>query len=268
MSEDKPNVKPKPAAPIVGFWSTQTLRAKLGDIVTPYDDPSRTREATHRLAMGREYFITRSALEGHTGRHSMMRLKCGESFCIPSGHFGFLLTEETVCMPHDAIGFISIQTDVKFLGLVNVSGFHVDPGSNGKLIFSVFNAGPDPVHIKQGDPIFRLWIASLDAVDEEPRSQPSHDSIPSEMVNRISGDLESLQTLAKRIGTMESRLNFHRGVVGVGATLLAGAFIALVILILQGWVSSGGNNSTDDPQRSSTNSSLQSEVQRDLMKSP
>lgn len=55
--------------PVVGFWSTQTLRERLGAIVTPYDDTSHTREANHRLAMGSEYFITQSALDNYAAKN-------------------------------------------------------------------------------------------------------------------------------------------------------------------------------------------------------
>ena len=49
-------------------------------------------------------------------------------FTIPPGQFAFLLTEEVVSVPPDALAFISIRAKTKFRGLVNVSGFHVDPG--------------------------------------------------------------------------------------------------------------------------------------------
>lgn len=222
-------------SPIHGFWSTQTLREKLDrdKIVVPYMDQSRTREANHRLAMGDEYFVTKSATDTDVVRGLTTKLKPGASFCIPSGHFGFLVTEEDVHMPADAIGFLSIQTSFKFLGLINISGFHVDPGSRGKIIFAVFNAGPDPVHIKRGDEIFRLWIASLDKVDEEPRSQRSHTAIPSEIVNQISGDLESLQTLVTRVETVESTLTTHRAYFGVCVIFLVAMLVGITTSMFQ-----------------------------------
>lgn len=220
----------------IGFWSTQTLRERLerDQIVVPYQDKSLTREANHRLSMGNEYFVTKSATETRVTGGSIKKLGRGDSFFIPPGHFGFLITEERIRMPCDAIGFLSIQTDVKFLGLVNISGFHVDPGSDGKIIFSVFNAGPDPVHIKQGDKIFRLWIASLDKVDEQPRSEKSYSAIPSKIVNQISGDLESLQTLVTRVKAMEAKVNVHGGMFGACLALLVALLVAVVVLTFQG----------------------------------
>ena len=230
MSAQNTSQKDDRLGPIHGFSSTQTLRKRLGrdKIVVPYDQ-SRTREANHRLAMGGEYFVTKSATDTNVARESTTKLKPGESFCVPSGHFGFLVTEENVCLPPNAIGFLSIQTSVKFLGLVNISGFHVDPGSNGKIIFAVFNAGPDPVHIKRGDEIFRLWIASLDEVDEEPRSQISHTGIPSEIVNQISGDLESLQTLLRRVKAVESTLTTHQAFFRVCVLLLVALLVGVAV---------------------------------------
>lgn len=184
--------------------------------------------------MGDEYFITKSATEADIGGSSIKKLECGGSFFIPPGHFGFLVTEERIRMPSDAIGFLSIQTDVKFLGLVNISGFHVDPGSDGKIIFSVFNAGPDSVHVKRGDRIFRLWIASLDQVDEQPRTGKSHSGIPSKVVNQISGDLESLKTLVTRMESIETKVSSHGGMFKVCVGLLIAIFVGLVVLALQG----------------------------------
>ena len=220
----------------IGFWSTQTLRKRIkrDKIVRPYSDKSLTREANHRLSMGDEYFITRSATEAAVTEGSIRKLKRGDTFSIPPGHFGFLVTEERIRMPSDAIGFLSIQTDIKFLGLVNISGFHVDPGSDGKIIFSVFNAGPDAVHVKRGDQIFRLWIASLDEEDERPRAGKSHGGIPSKVVNQISGDLESLKTLIARVEAMETRVNLHGGMFRACVGLLIAILVGLIVLGLQG----------------------------------
>ena len=50
------------------------------------------------------------------------------------------------------MAFISIKAKLKFRGLVNVSGFHIDPGYRGKIIFAVFNAGPQPILLRRGQP--------------------------------------------------------------------------------------------------------------------
>ena len=51
------------------------------------------------------------------------------------------MTKESIEVPLDALGLISIRSKYKLKGLINVSGFHVDPGFRGSLVFAVYNAG-------------------------------------------------------------------------------------------------------------------------------
>lgn len=72
------------------------------------------------------------------------------------------MTQESVRVPDDALALISMRAGYKFKGLINVSGFHVDPGWEGKLLFSVYNAGPAEVIVQLGDPMFLIVYADLD----------------------------------------------------------------------------------------------------------
>lgn len=74
------------------------------------------------------------------------------------------------------------------MGLVNISGFHVDPGYSGKLIFAVFNAGPARIHLQKGQRIFPLWMASLDERIARQASKQGYDGIPPSLVTQISSD--------------------------------------------------------------------------------
>lgn len=58
---------------------------------------------------------------------------------IHPGQFALVKTLEVVKVPKEYVGFISIRSEYKFQGLVNVSGFHVDPAFCGHLIFAVQN---------------------------------------------------------------------------------------------------------------------------------
>ena len=212
-----------------GFWSSQTLAQHLSDIVIPAD-PVNLKESCYRLSVGNEVFLTENLTSSEKRSTSVRQLKQNETFVIEPGHFALMITMEKICMPSNALGFLSIQTDVKFRGLVNISGFHVDPGSDGRITFAVFNAGPNPVHIRQGAPIFRLWIADLDAADELPNQNSLSPNIAMRTVNGISSPLESLQGLAKKVEQIDNKLNQMK-VFGVTlltalATLLAFAYYA------------------------------------------
>src|SRR2546425_7781899 len=137
------------------FWSSQKLRARIaaGKLVLPYDGERITHSA-YELGVGSEAFITSNPSD-------TTRLDSGVKIVIPPGQFGLIVTRETVQVPTDAIAFISIRARIKFQGLVNVSGFHVDPGYRGKLKFGVYNAGSRAIVLDQDQPIFMIWFADL-----------------------------------------------------------------------------------------------------------
>lgn len=93
----------------------------------------------------------------------MAKLDHEVTFVVSPRQFVFILTKEKVRILKSAIGFISIRASIKFKGLVNVSGFQVNPGYNGNLVFAVLNAGPRHIILRESEEIFSLWIADLDA---------------------------------------------------------------------------------------------------------
>lgn len=160
--------------------------------------------AGYRLRLGRQAYISPASEDA---RASVTDLEPGKAFIIPPGQFAFLLTEEVVCVPADAIAFISLRSKTtKFRGLVNVSGFHADPGYNGKLIFSVFNAGPGDVHLARGEPLFMIMFADLDQTSGRPRNDRGYMHIGSELIYPIAGRIQSLAGLKTSIDDVEDRV--------------------------------------------------------------
>ena len=137
-------------------------------------------------------------------RHTKQTLSKGQGFTIPPGQFGFLSTAERIKVPENALAFISIKARQKFGGLINISGFHVDPGYEGALLFSVMNAGPKPLHLEQGQPLFLIWYADLDRVTER-KKQPNDGfiGIEPDQINKISGEILSLQSLSDKQRALE-----------------------------------------------------------------
>src|SRR4051794_24644597 len=134
---------------MTGFWSTETLRRRVPaeGLIDPYV-PELVQNCSYELRLGSEVYVTGE------GAKTKREIRDGQQVRIPPGQFANLLTAETVKIPPDALGLISARFKWKQRGLVNVSGFHVDPGYEGKILFSVFNAGPTPVVIASGDPLF------------------------------------------------------------------------------------------------------------------
>jgi dCTP deaminase len=192
------------------FWSGSTLEKRIPEhsIIDNFD-PSRIDCAAYRLRLGSECYSTSDDQKWYSRRRKIDRLEPGDDFTIPSGQFAFLLTEEKVTLPTSALGFISLRSEIKFRGLINVSGFHVDPGFSGKLTFAVYNAGPNDITIRRGSEIFLLWIAELDS--SEPRhAKDMHEPIMSlseRVVNNNSSDQKTISSLYKRMDKLEKLAN-------------------------------------------------------------
>lgn len=188
------------------FWSSQTLKQKLPSLITPYHD-SKVQQASYTLGIGNEVFITKDH-RNSDNQDTKRTLSLNEAFKIPAGQFAFLLTEETIKVPEDGIAFISMKATFKYKGLVNVSGFHVDPGFNGKLLFSVYNAGPSEIHLQHNEPCFLIWYASLDQIDSDPKKVVGHSSIPISVLNQIStAPIYSLQALTTEFTDLEHNVS-------------------------------------------------------------
>jgi len=117
-----------------------------------------------------------------------------------------------------------MRAGTKFRGLINVSGFHVDPGYKGKLLFAVFNAGPISVHLKQGDPCFLIWYADLNDKSQKVKSGVQLTALPAERINAISGELHSFEGMSKRIATLERESHFYK----IVATIVLGLAVTYV----------------------------------------
>jgi dCTP deaminase len=187
------------------FWGGERLAAQLDILISDYQ-VDRLDGASYRLRVGPEVYVSPTGEPDDPRNKPKTQLAVGQGFTIPAGQFGFILTEERVKVPMEAVAFISIRAGYKFRGLVNVSGFHVDPNYEGRLIFSVFNAGPGPVHLSRGEPCFLIWYADLDR-PAKVKKKIGFDSIPSELTGPLAGGLQSFAGLLSKINENDKKLN-------------------------------------------------------------
>lgn len=215
------------------FWSTQTLKKRLPALIVPCDE-TKIKEASYELKIGSEIYISKDYHDNNR-QHTKRFLANNESFTIPPGQFAFLLTEECVSVPNDAIAFISMKASSKYKGLVNISGFHVDPGYKGKLLFSVHNAGPSTIHLQQNAPIFLIWYASLDQEDSIPRNKAGLTEIPSKVLNELSTEtIYSMQMLTSRMSNIENEqaaINFKMAGAEKQGEIMRWAIIVAIAII-------------------------------------
>ncbi|MCU7549825.1 hypothetical protein OCK74_11905 [Chitinophagaceae bacterium LB-8] len=180
---------------VMAFLGTKNLLQLLkgADIITPFNQ-DRIKNGSYELSLGDQVFQT------DTKPRSVKSLNSGQKIHIEPGQFALLLTEETVKIPKDKIAFISIKAGIKFKGLVNVSGFHVDPGFEGKLLFSVYNAGPATIVLSRGSRYFPIWFADLNESQDYVGTHDKQVNIPNEPVEALSqGEIASPSVLSARI---------------------------------------------------------------------
>lgn len=189
------------------FWSGETLSIRLSRyrLIEPFD-PDRVDCASYRLSIGDEIYVSPSEQAEDPNSVTVRKLDEGEAFTIPSGQFAFLITEEVISVPDDAVAFISIRAKTKFCGLVNISGFHIDPGYRGQLTFSVYNAGPVSVHLQRGNEIFLIWYANLDYKTAKKKDGKIHMGLDIGLVTSVSGELHSFDSLSDKIDTVQTSL--------------------------------------------------------------
>jgi dCTP deaminase len=148
----------------------------------------------------------------------------GDSIVIQPGEFALLMTDEKLNMPTTHVGFISLKLGHALKGLVNISGFHVDPDFHGRLVFSVYNAGPNAVVMRRGEAVFMIVFARLDG-DAGSRSTDSTfrkmDRLKSEWISSVKGPAVSL-----------TRLNAKVERLGLTVNLLAGLIVSMLATLI------------------------------------
>jgi dCTP deaminase len=214
----------------VGFWSGETLRRRGKALISDFRDDNVEYNA-YALELGSEYFCTSDRKQGIFGDSSKKYLEPGGTLSIYPGQFAFLKTKQTVTVPPDSMAFISMKATYKFEGLINVSGFHVDPGFGGQLLFSVYNAGASPIPLVEGMRLFLIWYSYLD--DQNPDTvhtpsieirKPGSKDITRDLIKNMSVGMLSLNSLAEDVASVKARMATQWVIFGASSIL----FLAIV----------------------------------------
>ena len=143
--------------------------AAEGKLIWTGYDPKRVKQASYDLALGAEVYVV--------GKDHPINLSDDDPYlALAPGEFAILTCLEEIRIPSDHIAFIALKSSFKFQGLVNISGFHVDPTHHGTLLFAVQNVGPSDIRLKYGRPTFTIFFAQLignilRSRDEDPQTE-------------------------------------------------------------------------------------------------
>ena len=217
------------------FWSGETIKDRVQEfrMIVPFDE-KQIDCAAYTLKMGKEAFITPDSKVNRFRKRRKLLLKPKQDFYIPPGQFAFLLTNEYISLPRHVLAFISLKSTLKWKGLINVSGFHVDPGFEGNLVYSVYNAGPQPIHLEEGMDLFLIWFSNLDIANSDYNrlKKTPQTNIKPGLIQEIPGEIYTTQNLSRRIDELDRKI-FH-WTAGVAIVVVA---IGIVSVFLQNWLS-------------------------------
>lgn len=214
----------------MAFQGPDDLRNFLNkSIISGYRE-DRVSQAAYELSLGSEVYATDSA----NGKVEVLN-SANKDVVINPGQFTLLLTKETVAIPSSKLAFISIKAKQKLKGLVNVSGFHVDPGFTGQLVFSVYNAGPSPITLRYDHPYFLIWFAELsselkkeDLYNKHSNNHQNQNGIPPDYIDALKGgELASPGSLAKKIDAVERKKLRNEYLITLGIGLLISILIKI-----------------------------------------
>jgi len=203
----------------MSILNTDSWKEILPTVVSP-SDINNLKSASYELRLGDEYYKTNS------DKGTRVKIKKNEPIIIEPGQLAMLLTHETITLPNNLLAFISIKAGVKFRGLVNVSGFHVDPGFKGKLKFVVFNAGSSNVILDWQQPLFPMWLCTLNADTEAYEGRHGDQkSITSEDVYKMQGDVIAPNELNEKFRDLKKKISKLKIVWAAALTLSVAIFV-------------------------------------------
>jgi len=187
------------------FWSSKTIerRQHSSKLIEPFD-PKRLKHGAYELTLSHQVLATSatSNVPVSDGRAPLQK----DFFEIPPGQFALLYATEYIHIPDDTIAFISIKASIKLAGLINISGFHVDPGFQGRLKFSVYNAGAQAIPLEYGIETFLIWFSELDCpTDPYDGNHKNQNRITSKDRQLLSASRHSPESLNIRLKFLEER---------------------------------------------------------------
>jgi dCTP deaminase len=162
-------------------------------------DAGRVQQASYDLRLGAEAHIVGS------DSPVMLSEEKARYLTIAPGQFALLTCHELLSLPPSLIGFISLRNGFKMQGLVNISGFHVDPTFSGRLVFAVNNVGPSDIRLRFKEPTFTIFFARVEG-DVDKFRAPHANQLPLQYIQHLGGSSVTLSKLQKELDDLKTKL--------------------------------------------------------------
>ncbi|HEX8815115.1 MAG TPA: hypothetical protein VF753_06415 [Terriglobales bacterium] len=194
-------------------------------------------QCSYDLRLGSDVYVGgKSAPKKLTEAFPYLTLKPGQ-FAILTCHERINLQKGDIHAGEQSyMGFIAVRTTFKMQGLVNISGFHVDPTHQGTLLFAVQNVGPIDILLKYLEPTFTIFFSEVRGDIGETRGdekgvrfKPKLEGIRLQDVQNLGGGSVTISQLRKEISDLKR-------IVLIYGPVVVAALVALIVDVIQHWV--------------------------------
>jgi len=126
------------------------------------------RSAGYDLRLGLEFYLPEK--EGGAGAISVQKLdlNVARTISIPANRVIIVSIQETLNLPNDLVGHVSLKLDLLLKGLIMSSQSQIDAGYKGNIFALLYNLSDRPVEISYLDSILRLELQKLSTETDAP----------------------------------------------------------------------------------------------------
>lgn len=133
---------------------------KARRLISPFE-ANRMGPCSYDLAVGDEYYCYQPD-DGDAFRLRRLPADNPDAQCeIPPNGCAFLLTEETINMPSDLVGQVSLRFSLTKKGIMLSPQAPIDPGYCGKIMMMLYNLSDEWQSFHRGDPFVTIAFHQL-----------------------------------------------------------------------------------------------------------
>lgn len=190
------------------------------------------RSASYDLRLGHHYYLSSDRARRPRSRLRVSTLDRGEKVQIPANELILFEVLETIHVPDDLVGHLTLKVDLLQEGLMMASQSQIDAGYDGPIFGLLYNLSDTPVVLPQGRSVFRLEFTELDEPTLKPYSgdygkagtiKTLREFVP----HRLASSLAELSRQVRR----QRRTLTWAGIVAGLAIIVAGLGLASGIII-------------------------------------
>lgn len=219
------------------FLAREEIKRLEGRLFESNYEKNNVRQCSYDLRLGSEVYVGgKSAPEKLTDELPYLNLAPGQ--------FAILTCYERINLQKDEkenyMAFIALRSTFKMQGLVNISGFHVDPTHRGTLLFAVQNVGPSDILLKYKEATFSIFFALVRGDIGDPREREQSTRFKPALDGIRLQDVQSLGSGSVTISELRKEIVELRRIVLVYGPVVVAALIALFANLMRIWSSGSG----------------------------